>query len=188
MNSEVDGCRPAASVLNVSSVSCEECPFPFCVSEEAQIIQSELREHITRIMRRLGNSMEETAKAMDVSLRSVYRYAGAYVDVDCVQCNLIHSQNVMCKSNVYSVVYKDGQYTVILNKHRHATAEELKLVECFVEYVFPSSITEQSTNGHDHWVMSRVELEEAKKFQQMCNALNSYTLSLGRSAKCLQTA
>ena len=179
MNYEVGGCEPAASVLNESSVSCSECPFPFCVSEEAQIIQSQLKEHLTRIMRRLGSSMEETAKAMDVSLRSVYRYTSIHENVNCVQCKLIHSQDVMCRSNTYSVVREDRQYIVVLNKHRQATKQEEKLVECFIDYVFPLSIVEKSNNGHNYWALSRVELEETKRFEGMCNALNTYTLNLG---------
>lgn len=185
MNSEVGGCRPATYVLGVSIASCDKCPFPFCVVAEASIIKYELKEHLARIMRRLGNSMEETAKAMKVSIRSTYRYTSAHEHVSCVQCNLLHSQDVMCRSNIYTVVCKDGQYITILNKHGHATERELWVVECFIEYVFPSSIAEKSTNGHDCWALSRVELEEAKKFDGMCTALNMYTLSLSSGVKCL---
>lgn len=186
MNGEVGGCRPAAMVLAVDSISCNECPFPFCVVAEAGIIRVELREHLTRIMRRLGNTMEETAAAIGISLRSAFRYASIHEDTGCAQCNLTHSQDVMCKSNTYSVVYRYEQYVVILNKHRHATPRELKVVEYFIGYVFPSSILEKSTNGHDYWILSRVELEEAKNFEGMCAALNTYTLSLSREKRCLQ--
>lgn len=189
MNGEVGGCRPAATILGVVNTDCDQCPFPFCVVAEASIIRVELREHVARIMRRLGSTVEETAAAMEVSIRSIYRYADAYVNVACTQCNLLHSQDVMCKSNTYSVVHISEQYTIVLNKHRHATPQELKTVEYFIDYVFPSSIAEKSTNSHDFWVLSRVELEEAKSFQGMCDALNTYTLSLDRSRgeRCLQT-
>lgn len=186
-------CRPALLVLEAlgeiqkkETVSCCACPFPYCVQHEAEIIKQELKEHLVRIMRRLGSTMEETAAAMEVSLRSVYRYAGAYVSVACPQCNLVHSLSVMCKSNVYSVVCRGEQYTIILNKHRHATPQELKLVECFIDYVFPSSTVKRSTNGHDYWLLAKVELEEAKNFERMCNALNRYTLSLSRGTECIQ--
>lgn len=186
MNSGTGGCRPAASVLNMSSTDCNKCPFPFCVVAEASIIKSELREQVARIMRRLGNSMEETAEAMKVSLRSAYRYVSVYEDVNCAQCSLIRSQDVMCKSNAYSVVCRGEQYVIILNKHKHATIQELKAVEYFIGYVFPSSIVRKSTNSHDYWVLSRVELEEVEKFKTMCGALDKYTLSLSRGAECLQ--
>lgn len=186
MNSEAGGCKPAASIRGVSSISCSECPFPFCVMAEAEIIRLELRERLARLMRRLGNSVEETAKAMGVTPRSVYRYASVHEDGSCVQCNLIHSQDVMCRSSVYSVACKDRQHVIVLNVHRHATAQELKLVEYFVDYVFPSSVTEKRTNGHDYWLLNRVELEEAKNFRGMCDALNQYTLSLVGDARCLQ--
>jgi len=83
-------------------------------------------------------------------------------------------------------VHSYDQYAVILNKHRHATEEELNVVECFIDYAFPSSFVEKGTNDHDCWALSRGELEEAKKFEGMCSALNRYVLSLNRGAECLQ--
>lgn len=180
MNREMDGCRPAAGVLNASRVGCSECPFPFCVITEAKVIRVELREHLTRIMQKLGNSVGEIAKAIDVNIRSVYRYANVHGDTSCTWCDVTHSQDAMCRSDIYTVVRKDGQYVTILNRHDHATERELRVVECFIEYVFPDSIAERVNGGHDHWVVGRVGLEEAKKFQDMCSALNTYTLSLSR--------
>ena len=182
MKSVVDranGCRPAAYVLGKTSVVCNDCPFPFCVITEAKIIKAELGEHLAMILRRLGNTMEETAEAMGVSLRSVYRYSSVHKDTDCIQCNLIHSQDVMCKSDIYTVVCKDGQHVIMLNRHRCATERELKVIEYFIDYVFPNSIVGRVDGGHDHWVLGRVSLEEAKKFDCMCNALGKYVLSLG---------
>lgn len=186
MNTKVGGCRPAAGVLGVRNMSCSECPFPFCVTAEAGIIRMELKEHLVRAMQKLGNTAEEIAKAMGVSTRSTFRYTSAHEDVDCAMCNLIHSESVMCRSDVYTVTHRDGRYLVMLNQHRHATKSELKAIECFIEYVFPISIIERSKNGHDCWVLSRFELEEAEKFEGMCAALEKYTLSLSRGMECLQ--
>lgn len=185
MGNGTGGCKPAADVLGVSSVNCNRCPFPFCVVVEARIIKTELSEHLARIRRRLGSSVEETAKALGVSLRSAYRYTSVHEDTGCTQCNLTHSQDVMCKSNIYSVVYADGRYTIVLNKHQHATQQELKTVECFVDYVFPSSVMKKSTGDHDYWVLSRVEPEEEEGFRSMCDALSKFTLSLNKGAECL---
>lgn len=185
----MSGCAPAANVLSRSSVSCDECPFPFCVVAEAKIIRLELREHLVRIMSKLGSSVEEIAETMGVSKRSVYRYAGACEYMHCVQCDLAHSQDVMCRSNTYTVVYSGGQYTIVLNSHRHATVQESELIGYFIDYAFPSSTVERVTSDHEYWVLGRVELEEAKNFQTMCDALNRYTLSLSwsKGKKCLQT-
>ncbi|MCJ7760627.1 hypothetical protein MUP59_05735 [Candidatus Bathyarchaeota archaeon] len=172
-------CRPAARILGTRVASCDKCPFPFCAVAEAGVLKSELRGRLAKTMRMLGNTIEETARALDISLRSVNRYASAPENMSCAQCNLIHSQDVMCKSNIYTVVHKDGEYATVLNRHGHATEQELKIVEYFIEYVFPSSTVERSINVHDHWVLSKVEPAEAEKFEGMCNALSQYTLSLG---------
>lgn len=173
------GCKPAASILNVKSkdVNCNKCPFPFCVIAEAQIIKIELREHLMRIMNRLHSTAEETAKVLDVSMRSVYRYKNTR-DTGCTWCNLTHSQDVLCKSNVYSVVRMGMPYFIILNKHKCVTEPEFKQVEYFAEYVFPSGIIRKLNGGHDYWVVNRVEPEESKRFEGMCDALNRYTMSL----------
>lgn len=183
------GCQPAATVLGVGEVNCNSCPFPFCVSAEAGNIKAKLREHLARIMQKLGNTVEEISEAIGTTPRTIYRYTAAH-GLDCVQCNLIFSRDVVCESRVYTVVYTGGQYIIILSKHRRATAEELSIVRHFTEYVFPSSVVERVNSGHDHWLLGRVGIEEAKNFQRMCTALNEYTMSLNKSAgvaECLQT-
>lgn len=183
---EANECRYAAVVLGADDVSCDVCPFPFCVPAEANIIQTELRAQLVRTLHKLGNSMEETAGFLGVSLRSVYRYAHVDEDVNCVQCNMIHDRDVMCKSDIYSVIHKDEQYIIVLNKHRHATEQESSIVRHLIDYAFPSSIVEQNDDCHDYWVLRRVELEEAMNFKRMCDALDKLMLSLGGMVKCLQ--
>jgi len=175
------GCKPAASILGVKAngVNCNKCPFPFCVVAEAQIIKIELREHLVRIMSRLHSTAKETAKALDVSMRSVYRYRNA-CDTGCTWCNLTHSQDVLCKSNVYSVVRVDMPYFIVLNRHQCATGPELKQVEYFAEYVFPSGITKRLNGGHDHWIVNGAGPEESKRFESMCDALDRYTMSFSK--------
>lgn len=184
----IDDCKPAAYVLGVAYTDCDSCPFPFCVRSEANIIQMELREHLVRIMRKLGKTMKEAAEAAQVTPRSAYRYMNVDRDTDCAFCNKIHSQDVMCKSDVYSVVYENGQPVVILNKHRGASPLESKIVETFTSYVFPNSSMERGIGIHDYWKVGKVELDDAKNFERMCDALNMYTMSLNlnRSTVCLQ--
>jgi len=183
---EIWGCQPAASVLGVSNISCDRCPFPFCVEAEAEILRYELREHMVRSMLKLGATMREIAKSMGVSLRSVQRYASSREEVYCEQCNLIHSQYVMCKSNTYSVVYENKVYSVISNRHGHASESAINSVECFIEYVFPDSPIEIHTGEHDYWPLRKIGLKEAENFEHMCEALNKYTVSLNGDTRCLQ--
>ncbi len=182
---EITGCKPAASVLNVAKVDCEECPFPFCVVEEASVIEAEIREYMIKTLRRLGKTVDEVAQALQISRRSIFRHTSshenvnAYENPDCIWCNALHSPEIVCKSNLYSVLRNgdvDDQYTIILNKHRHASGRELKIIELFAGYAFPSSVigVERSGNGHDHWILERVKLEESKNFMCMCDALNTY--------------
>lgn len=192
MEGRIGECKPAASVLGVgiNSVSCSKCPFPFCVVEEVKAVRLGLRRHLARVMYGLGNSIGEIADAMKVTTRSAQRYTSIYRNyrnTSCVQCSLVQSQYIMCKSDIYSVLNKDGQYTVVLNRHRHATARELKIVKYFTEYVFPNSVARRMNGSHDYWVLSEVELEDATKFQKMCDAMNNYALSLVRGERCLQT-
>lgn len=186
MRHSVGGCKAAASVLGVKSVGCNECPFPFCVVAEAEIVKIELRIGTAKIMRELGHTIEETAKAMGVSLRSVCRYSITEKDGDCKQCNLIHSKCTMCRCDIYSVTCEDGRYAIILNRHRRATKEELSVVEHFIDYAFPFSAVQRSADRHDYWALSNVELKEAQGFQCMCDALSMYTLNLDRGVTCQQ--
>lgn len=187
MRNSVRVCRPVAGIFGTSSVGCDKCLFPFCVVAEANITKIELREHMARVMQKLGNSVKEIASVLGTSTRSVYRYTSAYESTDCAWCGMIHSQTVMCKSDVYTVVCKGEQYIIILNKHRHVKEHELKVIEGFTEYVFPSSVLGKMNGVHDYWVLDKVKLEEARNFRCMCDALDTYTMSLGRSRRCLQT-
>lgn len=186
MSNSEDGCQPAADVLGAGIYGCSECPFPFCVITEARIVKTQLREQLARIMKRLGKTANEIAEVMDMSTRSVYRYESTPVDTGCTWCNLFHSEHVVCGSSVYTAVCKNGQYTVVLNKHKRATEQELKVVEGFIEYVFPSSIATMVDDGHSHWLLNTVELGEAKDFQRMCGAFDNYVMSLSGSEVCLQ--
>ena len=184
MSSGIGTCKPAASILGVSKVDCDECPFPFCVLSE---ISLKLKDHMAKIIRELGSSMEETAKALNVTIRSAYRYTSTHAYTDCAQCDLTHSQDVMCRSNIYTVVRRGEQLITVLNKHRRATVREVKAVDCFIEYVFPVSIVERSMNGHDYWLLSHVEPEEIKRFEGMCTVLDKYIMTkIGIGAECLQ--
>jgi len=126
----------------------------------------------------LGGSIEETARAMGVTTRSMYRYNNMDKGEDCIQCNSIMSPKVLCKSNTYSVIGEDNQYTIVLNRSGCATAEEDQLVEIFTDYVFPSSLVQKKSNIHDYWTVSRIMEDEEKSFQTMCSALNTYTQGL----------
>ena len=166
------GCRPAAQVLGVNKMRCSPgCPFPFCVVE-VDAIRSEMKKNIAQAMQKLGNTVHDVAREVGVSIRSAYRYAD--YDTRCVQCNLLDSPEILCKSDVYSVTHKYGQYMVILNKHENATRNDLQVVECFVDYVFPTCTMVKEGSGHDYWMIAKVEPEDVKRFESMCAALDEY--------------
>ena len=174
------GCRPARRILKTSRVYCDECPFPFCIEIERNTMRNEFNEQLTRILHKLGNTMEKTAEIMSVSLRSTYRYTSAPKDTTCPQCNMIHSQDVACKSDTCCVVRNGEQYTIVLNKHKLATPQESSIMRCFTSYLFPSSIYSNGADNqsHDYWLLDRVVPSEAENFERMCDNLNKYHMSL----------
>jgi len=180
----VEGCRPAADVLGIDvvQVKCDSCPFPFCVVSEAQIIKRELREHMTRIMKQLNNTVDEIALTVNTSKRSIYRYMSGWAKNrgECKWCGLVHSQMLMCKSNMYCVVKVDGQYIILLNHHKSANPMESNSVNFFTEYAFPNSSVQRFNGGHDRWLITHTDDEDSARFERMCDALNTYTMSLGR--------
>ncbi len=192
------GCKAAAYILNtpVREVDCDNCPFPFCVIAEGNLLQYELRKKLTKTMHQLGSTINEMAVAIGVTPRTAYRYMereeskkmkdGKTVKaISCPLCNMIHSPSVMCQSSTYTVVKVREQYTIITNKHGKTSIREERLVETFMDYVFPSSrYTGKSSEGHSFWDLDNVDNKEAKDFGTMCDALNKYMINVVGGEKC----
>jgi len=176
MSTDVDMCKPASGVLG-TEVGCSGCPFPFCVVAEMGSIRELINEQAAYAMRSLGRTVQEVANAIGVSLRTVQRYTGQGTTYECPQCNMVHSKEVACRSQVYSVIPYKESYITLLNRHGQATKSESSAVELFIDYTFPDSIIQKHMDGHDYWMLSRVSIEEANNFKQMCSALDSYISS-----------
>lgn len=178
-----DGCIYAAKVLGVWDTSCSECcPFPFCVEEELERmtthVRSENRKLMAAAMHQVGLSIASIAKEMDANLRTVQRYVESinHKDVKCWWCSLAHSPCVWCKSSVYTVSLDRGKFFIVLNRHGEAVQHERKAIENFAEYVFPSGAIQYGNGGHDHWEVSQLQIEDVKRFEGMCAALNTFLL------------
>jgi hypothetical protein len=173
-------CDAAAFVLNTDVTDCNKCPFPFCVTSELGRGKAVIREHMTMLLQKLGQSVQDMANTLDVTTRSVSRYK--YYDVhhvnpDCEWCTAIHSKDVLCKSTIYTIIHKDGKYLAILNEHRTASVREAKSIELFIDYVFPAGLYVRQLAMHEYWEVTKYEQEEVRNFNQMCNALDRYTMS-----------
>ena len=171
-----EGCKAMAYVLNIdiNDTDCEKCPFPFCVEVEAGQIIRYLRYEMTSIMNQLGNSCNEIAQAAGVSRRTINRYMKYNNDNQCAQCNIVHSANIVCRSNVFSVAKRGTDYIIILNRHGTCRRHEQSVVYDLIDYAFPCSKVQPWLGIHDHWIISRVELLESQRFDNMCVALNRY--------------
>ena len=181
---ELGGCKPAALILNkhVGEMDCAMCPFPFCVMAEAKAIRTELNRQLILSMRQLGTTIEMAAQSLGMTSRTAFRYVSDMVDKDCEQCCLLRSSKVICVSNLYTVLRNDqymqyNQYTVVLNRHGPVAPQELKGVECFIDYVFPSGHIAENVGSHYYWQVDRVEPEDGKNFERMCDNLREYTMS-----------
>lgn len=186
MSRDVVVCRPASKVLG-KEINCgDSCPFPFCVVAELSDARDIVNEYTAMFMKELGNTAQEIASAIGVSLRTAQRYTGQREYYTCPECRMVHSHDVVCRSLTYSVTHSGESYIILLNRHGHATEIESSTIGLFIDYVFPDSMIEKGTNGHDCWTLSRVSSEEAGNFKRMCDALNSYSLSLSNSTISLQ--
>jgi len=178
---ELGGCKPAAHILNkhVGEMDCDMCPFPFCVMAEAKAIRTELNRQLILSMRQLGATMEIAAQSLGMTSRTAFRYVSDMIDKDCEQCCLLRSSKVICVSNLYTVLCDNQymQYMVVLNRHGPVPLQELKSVECFIDYVFPSGYVVENAGNHYYWQVERVELEDGKNFERMCDDLREYTMS-----------
>jgi len=79
---------------------------------------------------------------------------------------------------VFSVAQEDGNYIVLLNKHGEAKPEQLKTVDYFIDYTFPTGIVREHRTTHSYWVVEDTEQEERDKFDKMCSTLNRYLTGL----------
>ncbi len=187
-------CNATAQVLHKENVECEsECPFPFCVTADASRVSRELRPRLIAARHLLGETVDQLAKSLNTSARSIYRIlegeeAGACVNTECELCTQVQNGVLKCKSNLYTVVntsYNNG-IEIILNKHRRANLIESVAVNDLIEYAFPYSNLTRGSGIHDMWAVDRIPLEEAKKFELMCGAFNAFVLKASIKEAVLQ--
>lgn len=183
--SEDSGCADGLLALGrepgVDAMSCRECVYPFCVRAEARALTNFARDLTILAMRSMHASAKVIAARVGVEPDIVYGVARRRRRTpNCYWCMVDHKEGgVFCRSSSCTVAYDNGSIAVTLFAHKKATDHEMNVVETLVGNLFPDGVLVSANDSpHDHWVINRVEPDEANFVYGRMTALTQYTAHL----------
>lgn len=184
--SEDRGCTDALRALGrkvgVDTMSCSECPFPFCVVLESRRLKNLARDIMIMAMHSMHASVNVIAARAGVTERTAYRIIRRKDEEmgDCNWCRLdLKEGGVFCRSSYCTVAYDESSIAVTLSSHRKATGREVEMIETLSENMFPNGVLASANDSkHDHWVVDRVEQDEANIVYNRMSELSMYTTGL----------
>ena len=129
------GCGDALEALGrkvgVDTMSCNECPFPFCVTAEARKLWNLVRDMSIVAMRSMHASVALIAARLGISTHTVYQVTKKR-DVamgDCYWCKLnLKEDGVFCRPRYCTIAYDNGDIAIALSSHRNVTSQEMKII------------------------------------------------------------
>jgi len=181
-----EGCKDALRALGrkvgVDIMSCSECPFPFCVILESRRLKNLARDIMIMAMHSMHASVDVIAARVGVSTHTIYRVVREKDEEvgNCYWCRLnIKEGGVFCRSSYCTVAYDDRNVAVALSSHRKATDHETSMVETLVENMFQDGVIANANDSkHEHWVVNRVEQDEANFVYNRMSELSAFTKGL----------
>ncbi len=180
------GCGDALEALGreagVDTMSCNECPFPFCVAAESRKLRNFARDMSITAMRSMHASVALIAARLGISTYTVYQVTKKR-DVamgDCYWCKLnLKEGGVFCRPSYCTVAFDNKEVALSLSSHRKATHQEVSIIETLVGNMFPDGvITNVNDCSHDHWIVNRVNKGEASAVYDHMTALSAFTTGL----------
>ncbi len=180
-NGCMDGLRALGRAPETDTMSCKECPFPFCVRAEARRLKNLARDISIMAMHGMHASAKLIATRIGVNLDTVYGVVEkSKMTQCCYWCKLDHKEaGVFCRPSSCTVAYDCGSIAVTLPAHRKATDHEVSIIETFVGNMFPDGVlTSVNDSPHDHWTVGRVEEDEASTIYNRMTELAGYTAHL----------
>lgn len=183
---EDKGCKDALRALGrkagVDTMSCNECPFPFCVVLESRRLKNLARDIMITAMHSMHASVNVIAARAGVSESTVYSVVREKVREmgDCYWCKLdLKEGGVFCRSSYCTVAYDNRDIAITLFSHRKATDREVETIETLSGNMFPDGVVANVNDSkHDHWVVKRVEEDEASFVYNQMLQLSAHTTGL----------
>jgi len=181
-----EGCSGALRALGmkpgVDSMSCSECPFPFCVVSESRRLRNLARNIMIVAMHNMHASVNVIAARVGVSAHTVYKVVREKDEEvrNCYWCKLdLREGGVFCRPSYCTVVYDNNDVAVTLSSHRRATDQEVNMIETLVGNMFPDGVIKNVNDSeHDHWIINMVEKDEASFVYNRMSELSTYTTAL----------
>ena len=180
-----EGCTDGLLALKknpkTDTMSCTDCPYPFCVRDEANRIRNMARDVSIMAMLTMNASVKAIAEKTGMEVRTVYDVAWKNrVVKGCYWCKLNYKPGgVFCRTNIATVTYDNDTIAVTLIEHRIATLNEYSFVDTLVEGMFPDGVLQNhSESPHSHWVINRVSGDEARHVYDRMKELSVYTSRL----------
>lgn len=181
-NGCIDALRALGRRVGVDTMGCNECPFPFCVVLESHRLKNLARDITILAMHSMHASMDVIAARAGVDTRTVYRVVERQPEEagGCYWCKVNFKEvGVFCRPSYCTVAFDEGAVAVTLSSHRKATDREVNIIETLVGNMFQDGVmTNVNDSKHDHWIVSRVEQDEADIVYNRMLELSAYTTGL----------
>ena len=180
-NGCVDGLLALRRTPGADTMSCRECPYPFCVRAEANRMRNLARDISIMAMSTMHASVKVIAEKVGMNVHSVYDVVERNKTAkSCYWCKMnFREGGVFCRTKSCTVAYDNSDIAVTLTSHREATPNDFGAIETLVETLFPDGVLASADEvSHSHWVINRVDEDEAVSVYGRMTELATHTMYL----------
>ncbi len=180
-NGCVDGLLALRRTPGADTMSCRECPYPFCVRAEANKMRNLARDITIMAMSAMHASARVIAEKVGMGVHTIYDVVEKNKTAEsCYWCRMnFRGGGVFCRTGSCTVAYDSNSIAVTLTSHREAAPNEFGAIETLVETLFPDGVLVNANEvPHSHWVINRVGEDEAISVYNHMTELATHTMYL----------